>query len=286
MPDRSDDSLRLRYWGVRGSIPTPEAGFLGVGGNTSCVEVAADGGPTVILDAGTGIRGLGHRLAWGDEGAPRDIHLVLSHFHWDHIQGLPFFGPLYGEGFRVTIYGWGDEPTMRRTLSGQMCAPYYPVPFDQLAAEVRLVGIAPGVPVEVGGLTLHPFQVRHTQPTLGFRVEAAGAALVYATDHEHGDAVLDAGLVKAAEGADLLICDAQYTPDEYEARRGWGHTTWACAAGFAADAGAARLALFHHDPTHDDEALAHILADARRAFPATTLATEGTEVVLGAAPRD
>ncbi|HLA63861.1 MAG TPA: MBL fold metallo-hydrolase [Rhodothermales bacterium] len=275
------DRLRLRFWGVRGSIPTPEAGFLGVGGNTACVEVDAGGASTVVLDAGTGIRGLGHRLAWGGPEGRSDVHLFLSHFHWDHIQGLPFFGPLYGEAFRVTIYGLGDEAALADVLRGQMRAPYYPVPFEQLPAEIRLVGLTPGAAVTVGPLTVRPFPVRHTQPTLGFRVEAHGAAAVYATDHEHGDPILDAGLVAAAAGADLLVCDAQYTPEEYVVRRGWGHTTWRHAAGFAAEAGAARLALFHHDPTHDDDDLARILDDARTVFPATTLATEGLEVVLG-----
>ena len=279
-PRAAADRLRLRFWGVRGSIPTPEAGFLGVGGNTACVEVRADDNAAVVLDAGTGIRALGHELAWTADGGPTEVHLFLSHFHWDHIQGLPFFSPLYGANFRVTIYGWGDEAALAEVLGAQMRAPYFPVPFERLPSEVRLVPLAPGAAVEVGDLVVRPFPVRHTQPTLGFRLEAHGAAVVYASDHEHGDAALDAGLCEAATGADLLVCDAQYTPEEYEARRGWGHTTWREAVRFGEDAGAARVALFHHDPTHDDAALARVLDDACEVFPATVLAAEGQEVCL------
>lgn len=277
---RPGERMRLRFWGVRGSIPTPEAAFLGVGGNTSCVEVRVPGAPVVVLDAGTGARGLGHALAWEAGGAPLDVHLFLTHFHWDHIQGLPFFAPLYGEGHRLTIYGWEAEGSLAELLGQQMRAPYFPVPFGDVAAEVRLVPLWPGAVVEVGPLTVRPFGVRHTQPTVGFRLEVGGAAAVYATDHEHGDPTVDAGLREAATGAGLLISDAQYTPEEYEARRGWGHTTWREAVRTAQEAGTARLALFHHDPTHDDEALADVLEDARSLFPPTLLAAEGGEVVL------
>lgn len=272
--------LRVRFWGVRGSIPTPQAAFLGVGGNTSCVEVRVPGTPTVVLDAGTGVRALGQALACGGGDERLDLHLFLTHFHWDHIQGLPFFAPLYGAGHRVTIYGWEVEGALGDLLAGQMRAPYFPVPWGELPAEVRLVPVAPGACVEVGALAVRPFRVCHTQPTLGYRLDAAGASAVFATDHEHGDAALDAELRAAAAGADLLICDAQYTPEEYEARRGWGHTTWREAARIAEDAGVDRLALFHHDPTHDDSALARVLGDARARFPRTLLATEGAEVAV------
>jgi phosphoribosyl 1,2-cyclic phosphodiesterase len=279
-PPPADDRLRLRFWGVRGSIPTPYAGFLGVGGNTACVEVRAPGAPVVILDAGTGARALGHALAWAAPDEPLDVHLFLSHFHWDHIQGLPFFAPLYGAGYRVTIYAWEAEAALGAMLEGQMRAPYFPVPWATLPAEVRLVPVRPGTPVEVGALTVAPFPVRHTQPALGFRLDAHGASAVYATDHEHGDARHDDALREAAAGTGLLICDAQYTPEEYEARRGWGHTTWREAVRFGEDAGAARVALFHHDPTHDDAALDRVLHDACEVAPATVLAAEGQEVCL------
>jgi phosphoribosyl 1,2-cyclic phosphodiesterase len=279
MPPLSE-RLRLRFWGVRGSIPTPQAEFLGVGGNTACVEVRAPGAPAVVLDAGTGARALGHALAWEAAEAPLDLHLFLTHFHWDHIQGLPFFAPLYAAGQRVTIYAWEAEGGIRDLLAMQMRAPFFPVPFSDIPAALEFVPLEPGARVDVGAVSVRAFPVRHTQPALGFRLEAHGAAAVFATDHEHGEPAYDDGLRGAAAGADLLICDAQYTPEEYAARQGWGHTTWAEAARFAADAGAARLALFHHDPTHDDATLAQVLADARARFPATLLATEGEEVVL------
>jgi phosphoribosyl 1,2-cyclic phosphodiesterase len=275
-----EERLRLRFWGVRGSIPTPQAEFLGVGGNTACVEVRAPEAPVVILDAGTGARSLGQALAWEAHDGPLDLHLFLSHYHWDHIQGLPFFAPLYGAGHRVTIHGWEVEGRLEDLLTAQMRAPFFPVPFAEVGAEVRLVPFQPGDTIEVGALKIRPFPVRHTQPAVGFRLEAAGAVAVYATDHEHGDAAYDRGLLDTAAGAGLLICDAQYTPEEYEARRGWGHTTWEVAARLAEEAGVGRLALFHHDPTHDDATLARVLDNARGHFPSCLLATEGAEVVL------
>jgi phosphoribosyl 1,2-cyclic phosphodiesterase len=274
------DRLRLRFWGVRGSIPTPDAGFMGVGGNTACVEVRAPDAPIVALDAGTGARAFGHALAKAAADAVLDVHLFLTHYHWDHIQGLPFFAPLYGPRCRVTIYGWEADGGLESLLSGQMRAPYFPVPWSTVPAEVHLKPLRPGKRVDLGALSIEPFELRHTQPTLGFRLTAHGARAVFATDHEHGVERYDDGLREAAAGAGVLVCDAQYTPEEYEARRGWGHTTWREAARFGLDAGAQRVALFHHDPTHDDPALAGVLDAARAVNPRVLLACEGEEVAL------
>ena len=280
MPDPSPPPprMRLRFCGVRGSIPTPEEGFLGVGGNTSCVEVRARGAPICILDAGTGARRLGIELS--EAGEAEDLHLFLSHFHWDHLQGLPFFAPLYGAGHRVTFYAGEPVERLEELLIGQMSAPYFPVPFRTLAADCPMVEIGPEAPVTLGSLTLRPFPLNHTQPTLGFRLEAHGAVAVYASDYEHGHPHLDEVLREMAAGADVLISDAQYTPEEYVPCRGWGHTTWLEATRVARDAEVKQLVLFHHDPLHNDEALAHILEEARRHFPNTVLATEQTVIEL------
>jgi phosphoribosyl 1,2-cyclic phosphodiesterase len=274
--------LTVRFWGVRGSIPTPHEGFLGVGGNTSCVEVRAADGTTLVLDAGTGARELGYALAARAAAAPDPppLHLALSHFHWDHLQGLPFFAPLYTPGQTVRFYAATGVDRLRDFLRGQMCFPYFPVPFGELAAETEAVRVEDGVPFAVGPMTVRPFPVHHPQGAHGFRIEAGGAALVYATDYEHGSPAHDAGLREVARGADLLVSDAQYTPDEYALRRGWGHTTWEQAAALAAEAGVGRLLLFHHDPAHDDAALERVLDRARRRFPATDLAVEGLEIAL------
>lgn len=282
MPDRPPDPARLtvRFWGVRGSIPTPEPGFLGVGGNTSCVEVVAADGTTLVLDAGTGARALGYALAARAAGRAGEIHLALSHFHWDHLQGLPFFAPLYTPGQTIRFYAATDDAEMLALLRGQMTHPYFPVPFGDLAAATETHQVRDGEPFTVGPMTVLPFPLHHPQGAHGYRIEAGGATVVYATDYEHGSPAHDEGLREVCRGADLVISDAQYTPDEYPLREGWGHTTWEHAAALAAGAGAGRLLLFHHDPSHDDAALGRICSQAQGLFPATELATEGLEVRL------
>jgi phosphoribosyl 1,2-cyclic phosphodiesterase len=244
------------------------------------VEVRTPGGPPLVLDLGTGARALGTALVAEADGVALDLHVLLSHFHWDHIQGLPFFAPLYGAGNRVTVYASDVDGPPRELLTGQMQAPYFPVDFDALPAAPRFVTLRAGHPLAIGDVTVHPFPVHHTQHVFGFRLEALGARVVYCTDYEHGDPAADARVEAMAAGADLLICDAQYTPEEYAVRRGWGHTTWEMAARLAERAGVGRLALFHHDPTHADAELAAILDAARALFPNTLLATEHTVVDL------
>lgn len=277
---RAPARLTARFWGVRGSIPTPQAGYLGVGGNTSCVEVRAPDGTVLVLDAGTGVRALGYALAAEAAGEPMHVHLALSHFHWDHLQGLPFFAPLFAAGHEVSFYAVTDDNRLDRLLQGQMCFPYFPVPFHELAAATNTVALREGEPFQVGPMTVRPFPVNHPQGAHGFRIECGGATLVYATDYEHGVPAFDAGLREFVRDADVLISDAQYTPDEYALRGGWGHTTWEKAALLAAEAGVGRLYLFHHDPAHDDAALARICDCAREVFPASELACEGDEVRL------
>lgn len=276
----SPSRLSVRFWGVRGSLPTCHPDVLGTGGNTACVEVTVADGPTVVLDLGTGARALGADLLLRADGQPLDLHVFLSHFHWDHIQGLPFFAPLYAAGHRLTFYASGTEGAPAALLAEQMRAPFFPVEFGETASEHRFVPITPDAGVQVGPLTVQPFAVHHTQDVLGFRLDAHGASVVYLTDYEHGDAATDAHLRTVAAGADLLICDAQYTPEEYALYKGWGHTTWEEAARLATDAGVERLALFHHDPSHSDAVLAGILAAAQAHFPLTMLAAEGVRVDL------
>ncbi|GAB5533932.1 MAG: MBL fold metallo-hydrolase [Rubricoccaceae bacterium] len=278
MPDSS--RLTVRFWGVRGSTPTPEARCMSVGGNTSCVEIRTAEGDSLILDAGTGIRSLGYALAAEAAGAPISVDVLFSHFHWDHLQGLPFFAPLYGGGNEIRFIAAVDDARLDRLLQGQMCSPYFPVPFSELAASVETHRAAVGETFEVGGCTVRAFPVSHPQGAHGFRIEHEGVSVVYATDYEHGDPVADEGLREVARGADVLISDAQFTPDEYEIRKGWGHTTWEHATQLAADAGVGQLILFHHDPAHDDDALERIRDQARERFAATELAIEGMEIRL------
>lgn len=253
---------------------------MSVGGNTSCVEIRTADGDSLILDAGTGIRSLGYALAAEAAGAPISVDVLFSHFHWDHLQGLPFFAPLYGGGNEIRFIAAVDDSRLDHLLQGQMCSPYFPVPFTELAASVETHRASVGETFEVGACTVRAFPVSHPQGAHGFRIEYEGVSVVYATDYEHGDPVADEGLREVARGADVLISDAQYTPDEYEIRKGWGHTTWEHATQLAADAGVGQLVLFHHDPAHDDDALERIRDQARERFSATELAVEGMEIRL------
>ena len=272
--------LTVRFWGVRGSTPTPDAGCLGVGGNTSCVELRTAAGDALILDAGTGIRGLGYALAAEAGADPISVDILFSHFHWDHLQGLPFFAPLYVGGNEVRCISAVDDDRLGDLLRGQMCFPYFPVPFGELAASVETRRARVGEPFEVGPFSVRAFPVSHPQGAHGFRIEYDGLVVVYATDYEHGDPVADEGLREVSRGADLLISDAQFTPEEYALRKGWGHTTWQHATELAASAGVGQLLLFHHDPSHDDATMERIRDQAREQFGPTDLAREGLEIRL------
>jgi phosphoribosyl 1,2-cyclic phosphodiesterase len=266
--------LQLRFWGVRGSIPTPTPDNAGYGGNTACLEVRLPSGEILIIDGGTGARQLGHALMKEAAGKSLSLHFFLTHFHWDHIQGIPFFQPLYARENEVTFYSMKAPAVTAETLEGQMSIPYFPVDFKFLPAQRRFVEI-PGREFHFGDTRVTSFPLHHPQGCFGYRLDHQGHSLVFASDLEHGDPEMDRSLPRAAEGADVLIYDAQFTPEEYEARRGWGHSTWLEGTRLARQVGAKRLILFHHDPAHDDTALRAILKCAQQEFPNTSLATEG-----------
>ncbi len=265
--------LTMRFWGVRGSIASAGAATAQVGGNTSCVELDC-GGETIILDAGTGLRPLGADLVRRGVG---EVHLLLSHFHWDHIQGFPFFAPAYLPDRKVTLYGGAED--LRGRLAAQMRAPHFPVGLEVMRARLAFVPVAPGQVFQIGAATVRAAPAKHPNGCLAYRVEHGGASVVYATDTEpDAGGRLDEDLAALARGADLLIYDAQYTDDEMAAKRGWGHSTAREGARLAAAAGVKRLVLFHHDPGRDDWSIARIEADARAAFPATVAAREGMQL--------
>jgi phosphoribosyl 1,2-cyclic phosphodiesterase len=268
------EQLQVKFWGVRGSIPTPTAQNMGVGGNTSCLEVRLPGGEVIIVDGGTGARPLGQALAAEAAGKPSNLHLFLTHFHWDHIQGLPFFQPLYSKENSVTFYSMKSPEVTQDILEGQMDVPYFPVDFRFLPAKRSFVGVM-GQTFHFGEVEVRNFPLHHPQGCHGYSFSYRGRKLVFASDLEHGDPVLDAILLKEAHDADILIYDAQFTSEEYEKRHGWGHSTWLQATEVANQTGAKKLLLFHHDPSHSDETLHGILDDARAQFKETYLAIEG-----------
>jgi ribonuclease BN (tRNA processing enzyme) len=232
----------------------------------------------VIFDAGTGIRLLGEQLVKQAGGRPLEIHLLFTHFHWDHVLGLPFFLPLYDSRTSLTIYSSPHSAPLS-SVAGVMKYPYFPVEFSSIPARIRLVDVSSGG-VRVGMAEVEAFAVSHPQGACGYRIHASGSTFVYAPDREPGDERLDKAVREYARGASLLIHDAQHTPEEYAIYRGRGHSSWTEAASVACDAGVKRLILFHHDPLHTDEMIAGITAQAKLMFPNTEAAIEGTSVEI------
>ena len=277
--DSATEQMYVKFWGVRGSIPTPASQNMGSGGNTSCLEVRLPGGELIIVDGGTGARPLGAAITADTGRKHNDLHVFLTHFHWDHIQGLPFFQPLYSKENTVTFYSMKSPEETREILEGQMNVPYFPVDFRFLPAQRNFVDIK-GKTFRFGDTEVNSFALNHPQGCHGYSFTHHGRKLVFASDLEHGVPEFDAILLEAAADADVLIFDAQFTPEEYEKRHGWGHSTWLQATEVAKQTRAKKLVLFHHDPGHSDDILQLILADARAHFAETYLAVEGESFSL------
>jgi phosphoribosyl 1,2-cyclic phosphodiesterase len=271
--------MRVTFWGTRGSIATPGPHTTRYGGNTSCVEVRC-GSEILIFDAGTGIRPLGQTLLGEFQERPFTVHLFLSHTHWDHIQGFPFFMPAYQPAATIHIYGsTGLGRPLEKLMRGQMDPDYFPVALGELASTL-LVHELRGGPVEIGDAQITTAYLNHPGMNLGYRVAHGGKTLVYATDNEPYRVTLDRlGLRGAAgrdfgerldqefirfiAGADLYIGEAQYTDEEYPRRVGWGHSSVSATVEAALAAGVRSLALFHHDPMHDDATVAAMAETAQ-----------------------
>jgi phosphoribosyl 1,2-cyclic phosphodiesterase len=253
---------------------------MGFGGNTACLEVRLPSGEIAVIDGGTGIRSLGASLMHEASEKSLDLHLFLSHFHWDHIQGIPLFEPLIAPRNTVTFYAMTPAVITAEVLERQMSAPYYPVGFSSLTAKRTFIELFERE-ICLGETRISGFSLNHPQGCQGYRLRHGSSTLVYASDHEHGDPRSDRLLLEAADGADTLVFDAQYTPSEYDTRRGWGHSSWLDATRVARQAGVRRLILFHHDPTHDDTGMRQILLEARQEFSETSIATEGEDIFVG-----
>ena len=272
--------MNVTFWGVRGSIACPGKRYAQVGGNTSCVEVEA-GGTTVVLDAGTGLRELGASLT---KRRVERCHLLLSHTHWDHTCGLPFFRPAFDATHAMQIVAGhlsDREGGIRTVLATQMSSPSFPVSLDAFGAALTFLDVASGASFELAeGLVVHTARLAHPDGATGYRIEHGGVALAYVTDTEHEPGRPDPHVLSLIADADLVIYDCTYTDLEFEARCGWGHSTWQEGVRLCRLAGARRLAIFHHDPDHDDAFMRSVSADAKTAWPGAFVAREGHRVRL------
>ncbi len=306
--------MKVRFWGVRGSIPVPGPQTNRYGGNTSCVEVRPKHGPQTIIDAGTGIRRLGKEMMQSAFGEGKGAaHLLISHTHWDHIQGMPFFAPLYQGGNKFFVYArQRDDTHLRAVFASQTEDPYFPVPFNAVKADVAFRELVEGARFEIGDVKVSCTRLNHPWIAIAYRLDCDGASVVYCTDtapftdilleHEFiksppriGDPLppahseklkeMRAHLVDMCQGADFLIYDTQFTPEEYKQRPHWGHSTPADAIEIALAAKVKTLALFHHDPQRTDDAQDKILESVRKDLSGSGLeviaAAEHQEVRLG-----
>lgn len=274
--------FRVRFWGVRGSIPTPGPDTVEIGGNTSCVEVRC-GDARIIFDGGTGLRLLG--ASWLKE-MPLTAHLFFSHVHWDHIQGFPFFAPAFVRGNTIHMYGAANVTgTVETALAGQMETPNFPVHLTQLPATLQFHDLHEGETVTIDEeVRVTSAAGNHPGGVFAYRVDYRGRSVVYATDTEHYS-IPDPKLVALARDADVLIFDTMYTPEEYAGERGspktgWGHSHFEAGVALVKAAGVRRYVLFHHDPSQTDAMVRDKERRTQELFPDSLAAYEGLALDL------
>ena len=279
-------SATLRFWGVRGSTPTVDKATWRYGGNTACVELTTPAGARVILDCGTGLRMLGRHLEAAEEPGQHEPHIFVTHYHWDHIQGIPFFSPLYAEQNRFHFYSFRSEylgaDSLKRVFEAQMAYPYFPVDLNAMCAKREFTEVSSGDQFQVPGARVTARWLDHPQGCLGFRFETSAGTVVYATDNEPGNPRLDKSLLDLAAGSDIFINDAQFSPELLATtRKGWGHSSWLEGVKIAETVGVKNLVLFHHDPDSTDKTVDGILRQARGRFANVWAAAEGMVMTLG-----
>src|SRR6266571_4372357 len=283
MSAASESSTRLKLWGVRGSIPVPGPATVRYGGNTTCAEVRADG-EIIVLDAGSGIRELGLALENEFGSRPIDLSLLITHVHWDHIQGFPFFVPSYNDKNKIQIFGYdGTGGGLCEILKGQMATPFFPVALYDLPGKIKIEKLET-MDFKIGKVRVRSRFMNHPGVCVGYRLFTSKGSIAFLPDHEPYDAFKlhsaeshllsleqtqkraredRAELVKFLQGSDILILDTQYTDEEYQAHVGWGHGSLSTGVTLALDAQVRKLVLFHHDPNHDDAMVDEMVKQAR-----------------------
>jgi phosphoribosyl 1,2-cyclic phosphodiesterase len=273
-------SFKIKFWGVRGSIACPSAKYVIYGGNTSCVEVSC-GGHRLVFDCGTGIRNLGHYLM---KKGTEEIDVLMSHTHWDHINGFPFFSPAFREDFSFTIHAGHllqAGMTIRDVMAGQMVHPVFPVPIEAMRANLTFRDFSAGEQFTLGaGIVIKTTPLNHPDGATGYRVEYNGKSLCYITDTEHVPGKPDENVLALIAGADLVIYDSTYTDDELPAKVGWGHSTWQEGVRLCQQAKAKRLAIFHHDPDHEDPFMERLEVEAYNLWSGAFVARENMRIIL------
>jgi phosphoribosyl 1,2-cyclic phosphodiesterase len=278
-------AAKLTFWGVRGSTPTPERENGRYGGNTPCVELTAPDGTHIILDCGTGLRMLGNRWSQSAAAQGGDSHILVTHYHWDHIQGIPFFHPFFEPQNHFYFYSFESRylgpDSLRKALESQLASPYFPIDANSMSAQRTFRDVVSGETWQIGGVRVTAERLNHPQGCLGYRLETSGGSIVYATDNEPDGGEYDQNLRRLAHGADVLIYDSQYSPEQLAStRKGWGHSSWLEAVKIARECKVNSLLLFHHDPDSSDRTIDGFLSAARQEFPATWGATEGMTISL------
>lgn len=271
--------FKVKFWGVRGSIATPSSRHIGFGGNTSCVELKIRD-RVVVLDAGTGIRNLGH---WLLRRNVRQGDLFLSHTHWDHINGFPFFSPAFKRDHHFIVHAGhlAEQGGIGKVLASQMAQPFFPVPLEKMGARIENVDFEAGDSFNLDAqIRVRTTRLNHPGGATGYRFEYGGKALCYVTDTEHIPGKPDQNILGLIEGADLVIYDSTYTDKEFESHAGWGHSTWQEGVRLCRAANVKALAIFHHDPDHEDLFMEALEAEARQLWSGAMVARENMRVNL------
>lgn len=272
--------MRIRFWGVRGSIACPGPETIRYGGNTACIEVHC-GARVLIFDAGTGLRPLGNALV--NRTKLRDVDIFLTHCHLDHVMGLPFFAPFFVNGYNIDIWAGNLLPSadIEQVMRKLMSSPLFPVEVEIFKANIKFHDFKSGDVLRLdAGITLHTALLDHPDGASGYRLEYGGRVFALISDTAGFPGKRDHELISLARGADLIVYDSTFTEAEIVSRAGWGHSTWVRGVRLAEEAGAKQLCLFHHDPSHDDDFMDALAADANDARPGTVAAREGQIIDL------